>query len=186
MATGVLNMSLPLGHLALGATVYDLCSSDRQSMFRNWRPALLVTILANLPDIDMIFGLILRDEGGAFHRGATHSILFALLAAFASANAWRMWPRLPRIGFFLGFAIILSHLLADYFLTSAPVSFLWPLNVYSVPAIGGWGQVVHVAVQVYHDLGLIMVCGAVILCRRLVAADYLSPGLLTSLFRSGT
>ena len=170
-------MSLPLGHLALGATLYDLCS-DRESLFRNWRPALMVTILANLPDIDMIFGLILRNDGGAFHRGPTHSIVFALLAAVAGANAWRMWPRLPRIGFGLCVSIIGSHLLADCFLTSAPVSFFWPLNVHFSGSAGGWAAVAHAAVRVYQDLGLIMVCGAVVLCRRLVAAEYLNLGLL--------
>ena len=170
-------MSLPLGHLALGATVYDL-GSNRESIFRNWRPALLVTVLANLPDIDMVFGLLLRNDGGAFHRGPTHSLLFALLAAAAFSNAWRVLPRLPKIGFCLGFGIILSHLLADFCFTSAPVSFFWPLQTYSVRPIGDWRHVVHIAIQVYHDLGLIMACGTIVLCRRLVAVDYLNTAML--------
>ena len=106
-------MSLPLGHLAIGMTAYDICS-DSVSVFRHWRTAALVAALANLPDIDMIIGLILQGNGSAFHRGPTHSIVFALLMALLAANGWKIMPQLPKIGFPVCFIIILSHLLADF------------------------------------------------------------------------
>ena len=164
-------MSLPLGHLALGVTAYDCCA-DGVSVFRNWRTMVFVAILANLPDIDFIFGLVLQGNGSAFHRGPTHSIAFVLLMSLIAANAWRLLPQVPRIGFSICFVIILSHLFADYFISGGPVSFFWPLATsYSNNGYRGWGDVVLAAIRVYEDFGTIMGCGAIVICRRLVGAD---------------
>lgn len=163
-------MSLPLGHLALGVTAYDFCA-DRVSVFRHWRTMVFVAILANLPDIDMIFGLVLQGNGCAFHRGPTHSLAFVLLMSLVAANTWRILPQVPRIGFNVCFVIILSHLLADYFFSGGHVSFFWPLASQYSHGYRGWGDVLFAAMRVYQDLGVIMGCGAIVVCRRLVGAD---------------
>ena len=178
-------MSLPLGHLAIGMTAYDLCS-DNVSVFRHWRTAALVAVLANLPDIDMIIGLILQGNGSAFHRGPTHSIIFALLMSLLAANGWKIMPRLPRIGFPVCFIIIMSHLLADFFFSGGgQVSFFWPLAVGYSDGYRDWGNVVYAALQVYKDFGIIMGCGTLVVCRRLVGADvallHLAPGKLPAI-----
>jgi len=176
-------MSLPLGHLAIGMTAYDFCS-DNVSVFRHWRTAALVAVLANLPDIDMIFGLILQGNGSAFHRGPTHSIVFALLMSLLAANGWKLLPRLPKIGFSLCFIIVLSHLLADFFFSGGQVSFFWPLAVGYSDGYQNLGNVVYAALQVYEDLGIIMGCSTLVICRRLVGADlafHLSFGKLPAI-----
>jgi len=163
-------MSLPLGHLALGVTTYDCCA-DGVSVFRHWRTMIFVGILANLPDIDMIFGLLLQGNGSAFHRGPTHSIAFVLLMSLIAANLWRILPQVPRIGFNVCFLIILSHLLGDFVLSGGPVSFFWPLVTQYSNGYRSLGDVVFAALQVYQDFGVIMGCGAIVICRRLVGAD---------------
>jgi membrane-bound metal-dependent hydrolase YbcI (DUF457 family) len=163
-------MSLPLGHLALGVTTYDCCA-DGVSVFRHWRTMIVVGILANLPDIDMIFGLVLEGNGSAFHRGPTHSVAFVLLMSIIAANLWRILPQVPRIGFNVCFLIILSHLLGDFVLSGGPVSFFWPLATQYSNGYRSWGDIVFAAIKVYQDFGVIMGCGAIVVCRRLVGAD---------------
>ena len=163
-------MSLPLGHLAIGITAYDFCS-DSVSVFRHWRTTALVAVLANLPDIDMVIGLILQGNGGAFHRGPTHSIVFVLLMSLLAANGWKVMPQMPKIGFPVCFIIILSHLLADFFFSGGQVSFFWPLAVGYSDGYRDLGNVVYAALQVYKDFGIIMGCGTLVICRRLVGAD---------------
>jgi membrane-bound metal-dependent hydrolase YbcI (DUF457 family) len=163
-------MCLPLGHMALGATVYDCCAEE-VSVFRHWRTMVFVALLANLPDIDMIFGLLLQGNGSIYHRGPTHSLVFVLLMSLIAANLWRILPQVPKIRFSVCFAIILSHLLADYFFSGGHVSFFWPLLPQYSHGYRGWGDVVFAALQVYQDFGVIMGCGAIVICRRLVGAD---------------
>jgi len=130
-----------------------------------------VTILANLPDIDMVFGLVLQGNGSAFHRGPTHSIAFVLLMSLIAANLWRILPQVPRIGFNVCFIIILTHLLGDFVFSGGNVSFFWPVAVKYSQGYRSLGDVVSAAMQVYKDFGLIMGCGAIVVCRRLVGAD---------------
>jgi hypothetical protein len=165
-------MPLPLGHLAIGITTYDLTNKN-VSVFRNWRLAIVVVVLANLPDIDVLFGLLWNGNGNVFHRGPTHSILFAVLLGAISANLWKVYPFLPRLTFFRSFLLIFSHLIADLFLTSSPISLFWPFEIYVSPGYCGWGEVLHsvFAQWALQDVGIIMICGMIVLCRRLVSSD---------------
>jgi membrane-bound metal-dependent hydrolase YbcI (DUF457 family) len=78
-----LNYALPLGHSAIGFTTYCLISKSTSS-FNQWKLAVFIIILSNLPDMDVLFGLILQNNGSAIHRGPTHSILFAFIMGFAA------------------------------------------------------------------------------------------------------
>jgi hypothetical protein len=150
-------MPLPLGHIAIGLTTNDFFNEN--SSLTDWKIAAYVAILANLPDIDVAFGLLLQGNGSAFHRGPTHSVLFALLAAVLAAKAWNLWARIPKLGFRSCFLIILSHTVADFFLTKSPVSFLWPLEVNWAGGHSGWGEVLApVFLEAYRDAGIIIVC----------------------------
>jgi membrane-bound metal-dependent hydrolase YbcI (DUF457 family) len=160
-------MPLPLGHIAIGLTTNEFFSEN--SSFTEWRIAAYVAILANLPDIDVPAGLLLQGNGSAFHRGPTHSVLFALLAAILAANAWKLWALIPKLGFRTCFLIILSHTVADFFLTKSPVSFLWPLEVNWAGGYSGWGEVlVPVFLEAYRDAGVIIVCLFAMVLRRAI------------------
>ena len=71
-------MPLPLGHTAIGLATYELANNYDSGLSRV-KIFIFVTFLANIPDIDVFAGLLLEGNGNAFHRGPTHSILFAIV-----------------------------------------------------------------------------------------------------------
>ena len=105
---------------------------------RGWSRARLLlfcTIVANLPDLDFIPG-ILAGDAGRFHRHATHSLLATLLFALACALWAHRRRRVPpgdaaRFAW-LGFLVYGSHLALDMLVsapsTSAGVPLLWPIG----------------------------------------------------------
>jgi membrane-bound metal-dependent hydrolase YbcI (DUF457 family) len=135
---------LPLGHTAIGWAAYetaykpDSCRS-RVAMF------IFVAVLANLPDLDVLYGLIVNGNGYAFHRGPTHSLLFAVLAGYLASRAGRVWRRIPQLGFGLCVLLIFSHVAADMLLTAAPVSLFWPFELHWVTSYNGWSGIIHLA-----------------------------------------
>jgi membrane-bound metal-dependent hydrolase YbcI (DUF457 family) len=159
-------MPLPLGHAAIGLVANDLLKGNS---FASWRTALYLTVLANLPDVDVLAGLLLHGNGSAFHRGPTHSFLFAFLAGIAAANAWRIWSRIPNLGLGTCFFVILSHVLGDLLLTGAPVSFSWPLETNCSQGSTGWFSTLTVVfIEFYKDAGLILTCLGIIVAKRLI------------------
>ena len=159
-------MPLPLGHAAIGLVTNDLLTGKS---FASWRAALYLAVLANLPDVDVLAGLLLNGNGSAFHRGPTHSFLFAFLAGIAAANAWRIWPRIPKLGFGTCFLVILSHVLGDLLLTGSPVSFSWPLETNCSQGSTGWfATLTAVFIEFYKDAGLILACLAIVVAKRLI------------------
>jgi len=157
-------MPLPLGHAAIGWAVYRTVQPAPARDEQGVRPlclaqAALVAILANLPDLDMVYGLVFYGNGSAVHRGPTHSLVFALIAGLMASNLWRLWHRIPRFGFVLCFWIVFSHVVADWLLTSSPVSLLWPLELHFVSGYKGWGQVVQMVLfQSIKDTGIVAFC----------------------------
>jgi membrane-bound metal-dependent hydrolase YbcI (DUF457 family) len=147
-------MPFPIGHTAIGLATFETTQS---SPARGSRLAsvIFITLLANLPDLDVLFGLIFQGNGAAFHRGPTHSLLFALIAGYGASHMWRLWQRIPKVGFGLCSLLIFSHVVADMFLTTAPVSLFWPLEIYWSPGHSSWGQVVDMVLfQSYQDAGI--------------------------------
>ena len=157
-------MPFPIGHAAVGWAVYQSRRHDASdSMPYSIRPRLVhaayVAALANLPDLDVLFGLIVFGNGAAIHRGPTHSLLFAVLTGYLASKGWRLWPRIPRFGFSLCFFTVFSHVLADWLLTDAPVSFLWPFELHLSQGHSGWLQITHMVLfQSIQDIGLILAC----------------------------
>lgn len=147
-------MPLPLGHSAIALAIYETKRSASASHTR-WPHFLAVTFLANLPDLDILAGLIFQHNGAVFHRGPTHSILFAVAAGFLASRLWRLRPWIPRLSAGLCICLILSHVIADMLLTSSPVSLFWPLELYWSQGHSSWGQVIDMALfQSLQDLGI--------------------------------
>ncbi len=61
-------MPLLLGHAAIGLTTHDMCCKNNLA-FSWWKVVVFVVVLANLPDIDVVIGLLLQGNGCVFHRG---------------------------------------------------------------------------------------------------------------------
>lgn len=156
-------MPLPLGHSAIGFATHSLISNDK-GCCKKWQVAIFIVILSNLPDIDVLLGLILQNNGSAFHRGPTHSILFALIMGFIASKSSTLWSQIPMISFKTSFCLIFSHVVADYFLTNSSVSFYWPFEVSWSTGNSGWGQVLHtVFFGAVEDAGILLTCTCIIM-----------------------
>jgi len=162
-------MPLPLGHTAAGLAIHDIYSKSNTNGHL-WRTLTFIVVLTNLPDIDVLIGLVVHGNGNLFHRGPTHSFLFALSMAFIASNSWRCWSKIPKISGLLCFLLILSHVVADGLLTTSPVSFWWPLELNSTVGHSGWREVIEsVLFGAFRDLGTIVVSGVVIFLNRLIS-----------------
>lgn len=95
----------------------------------------------------MVLGLLLEWNGSAFHRGPTHSLAFAWVAGFLASEVSKRWDRLPRMGFWTCFALILSHVMADALLSPSAVSLLWPLETHWSSGHSDWGDVVGMVLR---------------------------------------
>ena len=156
-------MPLPLGHSAIGFATHSLISKEKNGL-NKWQVAILIIILSNLPDIDVLFGLILQSNGSAFHRGPTHSILFALIMGFIASKFSKLWSNLPTLSFKACFMLIFSHVIADYFLSDSAVSFCWPFEVNWSTGTSGWSQVIHtVFYDTVEDSEILLICTCIIM-----------------------
>ena len=155
-------MPLPLGHSAIGIATHSLITEEKSYRCK-WKTTLFVIILSNLPDVDIILGLLLENNGSAFHRGPTHSILFALIFGFLFSRATQI-RSLPHMGFKTCFTLILSHVVADHFLTDSQVSFFWPFEVYYSTENTSLTQVLYsVLFDAVNDAVAVFICALILL-----------------------
>ena len=114
------------------------------------------SVLSILPDGDIIgrvFGIRLDDAWG--HRGATHSLAFALGTAVAVAlAAWRR--RVPPLSTaLLAFAVVASHGLLDATTDGGRgVALLWPLDATRYFAPWRPIPVAPLGLRFFSDVGL--------------------------------
>ena len=168
-------MPLPLGHIAIGLATHETGATP--SAFSRWKLFAAIVVLSNLPDIDVIVGLLFHWNGSAFHRGPTHSLLFALAFGFLASRAAATWDRLPRLGFWTCFSLILSHVAADALLSTSAVSFFWPLETNWSAGHSGWGDVIGMVLKGdAQDAWIALSSAAVIVIQR--AARTLKTGRL--------
>jgi len=154
--SGGLFMPLPLGHAAIGLATYELGANNDSALSR-FKIFIFISILANLPDLDVIAGLLIKWNGNAFHRGPTHSLAFALMMGFVASRAWKFWPKIPRIKFGACVLIIFSHVLGDLLFTTAPVSVFWPFEVSWSLGYSGWSDVLtSILLNGFQDAGIII------------------------------
>jgi membrane-bound metal-dependent hydrolase YbcI (DUF457 family) len=173
-------MPLPVGHAAIGLATHEVTTGNGTALAR-WKTLLVIFLLANLPDIDVLVGLLCHNNGSIFHRGPTHSLLFALLSGWGASMAWRISPKIPRLGFGICFFLVFSHVLSDLLLTTAPVSLLWPFEVNWSIGQRGWGDIFGaVFLKAFQDIGIIVACGLVILAKQVIVRlpVYTRPGFV--------
>jgi inner membrane protein len=90
---------------------------------------LLCTVLPDADTLPRHFGWVIGDPWA--HRGASHSLSFAALAArLLAASCRRLWPQVPmHIAFLFLFACGASHGLLDMATDGGPgVAWAWPLS----------------------------------------------------------
>lgn len=149
-------MPLPIGHAAIGLAAYET-ASPYESCCSRWARVIFVAVLANLPDLDILFGLVLHGNGSAYHRGPTHSLLFAVLCGYLASHLWRLRPGIPKFGFGLCSLLIFSHVAADMLLTTTPVSLFWPLEIHWCQGSSSWLQVFDMVLfQSIQDAGIVI------------------------------
>lgn len=164
-------MPLPLGHLAIGLAAHELTAN--RSAFNRWTLFPAILALSNLPDIDVVAGLLLQWNGSAFHRGPTHGLLFALVAGFLVSRASGRWAWLPRLGFWSCFALILSHVAADALLSASAVSFFWPLETHWSAGNSTWKDVCGMVLRGNaQDAWIILGSAGVIMAHRMARSPH--------------
>jgi membrane-bound metal-dependent hydrolase YbcI (DUF457 family) len=147
-------MPLPLGHTAIGLAAYHSVGPAAEPAPR-WKLLVWIILLANLPDSDVVLGLLVDGNGNLFHRGPTHSLVFALTTGYLAARAGRLSRHIPALGFVTCFLLVFSHVVADMVFTTAPVSLLWPFEVHWSAGHSGWGQVAYAAIfESIRDTGI--------------------------------
>ncbi|MBI5136536.1 MAG: metal-dependent hydrolase [Nitrospirae bacterium] len=138
-------MATPVGHGLVGVAAYLLVRGGAPS--RSGGVALLAAcvVLANLPDLDLLFPILLGEGlNPAYHRAATHTGAFALLVgALCAVGALIRRPCEARRGVLIGlgaFGLVASHLALDLLThdNRAPygVPLWWPLD--GAYVIAGW------------------------------------------------
>ncbi len=110
-------MASPIAHSFAGFWTFLLLTARLKvrliTACRQYLPQLvLLVLLANLPDIDFLFGLATDANANALHRGFTHSLAAAFFVALAVACVWRIAGSFWRSAtlYFLAYG---SHLLID-------------------------------------------------------------------------
>jgi len=165
-------MPLPLGHTAIGWAAYETMSAPSSHKAPHTIKLRIstfayITLLANLPDLDILIGLLVNGNGASLHRGPTHSLLFALAAGCLASQGWRLWRWIPRFGYGLCVSLVLSHVAADMLLTNSPVSLFWTFELYLSPGHSSWGQVIHMVIfRSIQDAGILLGCMIYVLLLR--------------------
>jgi len=178
-------MPLPIGHATIGFATHGLCSAN-ESGFCRWKTLLGILIFSNLPDIDVVLGIVFHGNGNVFHRGPTHSLVFALIGGFLASRVWKLWSQLPRFSFRICFLLILSHIVADFVFTNSPISFCWPIAVNWIDGYSGLRDVANLVLfGNYQDAKIIIGCAfLIVLHRTLLGFGLLKNGQkLKSIFR---
>lgn len=124
-------MALPIAHAAAGYLVHR-ATFDGRPASEAWQRAAVFMFIGNLPDLDFLIGFALGFPG-MVHRGASHTVLAAVLFGIAvgAFARWRWGERFGPIALAFG-AAYASHLLVDFLtIDSRPpagAQFLWPLS----------------------------------------------------------
>lgn len=124
-------MPSPLGHSLIGSAFY--AGLNRQHRLLQDLPFFFfIILLSNLPDIDIIFGL-LAGQPEKYHPLYTHTLGFTILTGLVlwlTAKVFRL--KNPAGLALLGFSLVFLHVLTDTFSydTRPPVGvmLLWPLT----------------------------------------------------------
>jgi inner membrane protein len=117
-------MPLPIAHALVGASLAAAIHTRPRSL--RYRVALISgALLANAPDLD--FFLVFTLHSGAWHRGFTHSLVFAGLVCLLFVLTLGRRHLRDALAYGLAFA---SHGILDFLTTKAGggVELLWPFS----------------------------------------------------------
>ncbi len=155
-------MPSPVGHSVIGLSIGLLYAWPRGSVAGRWMetikrhrfPLFLAVVLANLPDIDYVPGILTGDLN-AYHQQITHTLGWILLVA---GGTWMVWKYVqPTVGlkeaaFIL--ACLAGHLVADWLTDDGSYPFgimMWwpfssdhtiaPRHIFPSPQKADWGEV---------------------------------------------
>lgn len=124
-------MPSPVGHTLAGLCGFIL---GRQHVAPHQRLQLLLAsvAIANLPDIDILPGLLLAGDPRVFHRQGMHSLIVAALIGGLVALLVRRW-KLPRIRWGIwAVGLYASHILLDMLTSDSRPPFgvqaFWPFS----------------------------------------------------------
>ena len=123
-------MPSPVGHSLTG---YLLSKSGHQGNIRkSWKRILLFIVVANLPDLDFLPGLLMGSPN-RFHHQFVHSLGFACILGFLFGAYFKMMRGekfLPNASVFS--CIYASHIIMDFFTVDTRYPFgvplFWPLT----------------------------------------------------------
>jgi inner membrane protein len=132
-------MPTPIGHSLAGLAVYIAAPSRHpengardERRRRGWWLAAFLVVIANLPDVDFIPGYLV-GEPRAFHWGATHSLMAALVAATVAGVVAQRLGQSFRLFFALTATAYASHIAMDLLLGpgahSVGLQVLWPFSL---------------------------------------------------------
>lgn len=119
-----------VGHVAVGLAAGRLAVRPSASTSRLVAAMLACSVLALLPDVDVVAFALQVPTGAAFdHRGATHSLAFALGCGLACALLCRWLGWRPRVAVIVTLAVA-SHGLLDAMTDGGlGVALFWPLSL---------------------------------------------------------
>jgi inner membrane protein len=131
-------MPSQIGHGLAGACGYILI---RQRVSRQHRPWLFIgsILIANLADVDLLFGIFTGDYG-RFHGGPTHSLSAVFAVGLVTGLLTSRWSRKGALWGIWAAGVYLSHVLLD--LLGGKVQLFWPFStIYFgswLPIFGAW------------------------------------------------
>src|ERR1044072_167547 len=118
-------MPMPVAHSLVGASLVA-AGLPREGRARYWIALAGGALLANVADLDFFFVFIFHNR--AWHRGFTHSLVFALVVLLCFLFAFGRARAREAVAFGLAYA---SHVLLDFATTktSGGLELLWPFSV---------------------------------------------------------
>jgi len=159
-----------VGHSLAGLSLYFIFNR-KLSLLKEWKNVLFFLILANLPDLDFLPGIVSGDLN-RYHHGASHSIGFCLLVGVIAAGIYKLRKNAPFINpvrnarkpvrenkisnwvkyGFISFCLCFSHILIDLFGrdTCPPYGekLFWPFsNKYFIASFTPFGEVDHTSLM---------------------------------------
>ena len=123
-------MPSPIGHTLAGFCGYILIHQQVRRYQRCWL-LLSAVLAANLPDLDMLPGLMVGDPG-VFHRQWTHSLTLAIVTGVLFGQLARYWKLTRGRWAIWATGLYASHVLLDMLVADgrppAGVQLLWPFS----------------------------------------------------------
>jgi inner membrane protein len=122
-------MATPLGHALTGYVVYQFLQQGKEHNQNDL--AMLSILMATVPDLDFVPG-VLSNKPSQHHRGASHSLSFALASSLVVAIMFSEKKKTFWTVLGLSFISYVSHLIMDFFgprkTPFSGIPLFWPVS----------------------------------------------------------